>query len=839
MIDRPDANPEQAFSPLADGDAVPGRVPLRKRLSYKQARNTVLLTLLLGLVLTTGQVFVGLFQLERRSDELIGQFLKTMQEPAAEAAYTFDRALASRVLNGLFEYRPIRRAEIRDDFGATLAMQERSPAVGRLSWLADLVIEPDRSQAIPLIVARRMQTVGELRVTIDHTVIAEEFYSRASVLVGAGALWTFGLAVILVVMFYLSVTQPFLRLSTAVASVDPDRPADQLLPIPREHVEDELGILVRSINRLLLRLGLTLERHKEAEVALRDSEERLKLAVTATRSGVWDADLRTGTSWWSPEFIDMLGYDPGELAGRIGTWESLIHPDDLPWTMDLVDRYLRGEVSDYEPVYRMKRKDGSWMWIEAKGRCLRDSMGEAYRFTGTMADVTERKRFEEQLMYMATHDPLTGLPNRTLVQDRLSHAMGLCRQKGTRLAILFIDLDRFKLINDSLGHNIGDGLLKVIAKAIVGAVRPTDTVGRLGGDEFLVIAEDLGDPQDAARIAGAVTAAVSRPVTVQERSLFVTPSIGISVYDGSGSSDVPAMLRHADSAMYRAKAGGGNGYRFFVPEMNAEAVARLALENSLREAVETGQFLVYYQPKVDVATLQPVGLEALIRWKHPERGWVSPAAFIPVAEEMGLIGVIGEWVMTQALRQIAEWEGRGIEPLPIAVNISVRQLIDRSVVETVRGILFAEGANPRWLDLEITESIMMDNLDTIVETLRALRELGLRIAVDDFGTGHSSLALLRSLPITALKVDRSFLNDVTTKPDDAAIAATIIAMGQKLGLTVVAEGIERADQLAFLRDHGCHQAQGFLIARPMPADALERRFVRNGRWVAEVEPATV
>lgn len=955
----------EAEPPEADGTAAtPDAVPFRKRLSYKQARNTVLLTLLLGLVLTAGQIFVDLLQIQRKTDDLVSQVMRTVQEPAAEAAYAFDRGLAARVIDGLFEYRPVYRSEIRDDFGNLLANRERPPEVSRLAALVRLVLPADRRYSLPLVITRFNQPVGELRVWIDPAVVADDFMDRAAVLLGAGVLWTVGLALILVVMFYISITKPFLRLSHAVARVDPTRPADGLMAIPREHHEDELGILAKRINRLLLQLGGSLERHqaaedrvrerearlrgimenvadgivtvdhlsrvesmnhaaldlfgytmdeirgqpfdrclqtddlrrflvaiarslgpsdedretvrqeytgvrkdgshvpialsvsqmrigpcitficvvqditqrKQAEEALRESEARLKLAVTATRSGVWDADLRTGTSWWSPEFIAMLGYSPSELGGRIGTWENLIHPDDLPWTLALVQRYLRGEVPEYEPVYRMRRKDGSWIWIEAKGHCLRDGEGQAYRFTGTMSDVTERKRFEEQLMYMAMHDPLTGLPNRTLLQDRLLHAMGLAQRKGSRLAVLFIDLDRFKLINDSLGHNFGDGLLKAVSHVLPGVARATDTVGRLGGDEFLVIAEDLGDPQDAARLAKALLGALATPLTVEEHTLFVTASIGITVYEG-GDLDVATMLRHADTAMYSAKASGGNTYRFFVPEMNEQAVARLALEHSLREAVEREQFQVHYQPKVEVGTLRPVGLEALIRWKHPEKGLIPPATFIPVAEEMGLIGSIGAWVMKTALRQIRTWQERGIDALPIAVNVSVRQLIGPTAVETIRSVLEEVGTDPQLLELEVTESMMMDNLSDIAETLRALRQLGLKIAVDDFGTGYSSLSYLRRLPITALKVDRSFIGDVTTNSDDAAIAATIIAMGNQLGLTIVAEGIETQEQLDFLRHHRCDQAQGYHIARPMPVEELEQRFLAGVHWQAGTEPA--
>ncbi|MGQ9365971.1 EAL domain-containing protein [Azospirillum sp. A39] len=950
---------------LASGDgqtAAGGRLPLRKRLSYKQARSTVLVTLVLGLLLTAGQIVVDLAQLGRKTDALVEQVLRTVRGPAAEAAYALDTELAARMLEGLFAYRPIVRATLSDDAGGLLAVRERPPVADGLAWLAGRLIPDDRVYTLPLVVDRYDRPVGRLEVAVDRALVTADFFERSARLLAAGLLWTLGLAAILVVSFHASLTKPFLRVAGALARVDPARPAEALLPIPPHHREDEIGMLGRAVNGLLVRLGGSLERHrsaeerlrerearlsgimdniadgivtldprhrvetmnraalelfgyragevaglsfdrcladgelrhflvalarcldrpaerrdvvrqeltgrrkdgttvpiafsisqmrlaermsyicvvqdiadsKRAEQAVRDSEQRLKLAVTATRSGVWDADLRTGAVWWSPEFVAMLGYGADELALELaGAWEALIHPDDRPWTTALAERYLRGEVPEYAPVYRMRRKDGSWVWIEAKGRCVRDADGVALRFTGTMADVTERKRFEEQLMYMATHDPLTELPNRTLLHDRLAHAMALAHRKGSRLAALVVDLDRFKLVNDSLGHDVGDRLLKAVAGALSGAVRATDTVGRLGVDEFLVIAEDLGEPQDAGRIATAILQALARPLEVDGRALFVTASIGIATAE-DGSADVPALLRHADTAMHSAKSGGGNTYRFFRPEMNEETVARLALEHGLREALAHGHFELFYQPKVDVATLRPLGLEALLRWKHPERGYIPPAVFIPVAEEMGLIGAIGDWVIRTALAQIAAWRARGIDALPIAVNVSVRQLTGDAengiALEALRELLAGSGVDPALLELELTETTMMDNIDAIVETLRGVRSLGIGVAVDDFGTGYSSLAYLRRLPITALKVDRSFIDDVAGNGDDAAIAATIIAMGRQLGLKVVAEGIETPEQLAFLRRHACDEAQGFHFARPLPVDELERRFLADGRW---------
>lgn len=568
---------------------------------------------------------------------------------------------------------------------------------------------------------------------------------------------------------------------------------------------------------------------RRAEAALKESEERLKLAVTATRSGIWDADLLRGSCWWSPEFIAMLGYAEEDMPPRIGVWEQLIHPEDRGWTVTLANRFIDGQTASYRPVYRLRRKDGSWIWIEAVGHCVRDADGRAVRFIGAMSDVTERKRHEAELLRLSTRDPLTGLPNRALSLDRLSHALKTARRRGRRVAALYIDLDRFKLVNDSLGHDVGDALLKMLVAALRSALRATDTLGRLGGDEFVVIAEELDGPQDAARVAENILNVARRPFDAEGRALFTPLSIGIAM-NGDLDEDAAALLRHADTAMQAAKSGGGGTYRFFMPEMNAEAMARLEIERDLRTAVDAGQFFVHYQPKFAVDDLRLVGVEALARWRHPEKGMIPPADFIPVAEQTGLIAAVGGAVLREAMRQSVEWRRRGLPPLPIAVNLSVRQLPDETACLPLLAAIEQEEADPRLLELEITETTMMDNIRQIIPALRRLRDAGVSIAVDDFGTGHSSLAYLRKLPITTLKIDRSFINDVEVDADSAAIAATIISMGRQLGLQVVAEGIENDGQLAFLRRHGCDMAQGFLLARPMPAAELEARFGGDGRW---------
>lgn len=440
--------------------------------------------------------------------------------------------------------------------------------------------------------------------------------------------------------------------------------------------------------------------------------------------------------------------------------------------------------------------------------------------------LVRQKQAEETIRRLASYDGLTGLPNRELLKDRLNVLLAQANRKKGQIAVMFLDLDWFKVINDTVGHSAGDELLQRVARRLNSLVRDGDTVARLGGDEFTVVLPEVSRVQDAVYVAERILESLRRSWILKGKKFHVTASIGIAMYPSDGG-DTETLLKNADTAMYRAKDQGRDNYELYTPTMNARFAERVELENSLHQGLERGEFVVFYQPQVDIGSGRIVGTEALVRWKHPERGLVSPVEFIPVAEETGLIVPLGTWVLRTACAQNKTWQQAGLPPTRVAVNLSARQFHQRDLADTIAQVLDETGLDPQHLQLEITEGVAMNEAEFTSAMLRDLKKTGIQIAIDDFGTGHSSLSYLKRFPIDTLKIDRSFVGGLTEDPNDVAIVTVIIAMAHALNLRVIAEGVETREQLAFLKQQGCHEIQGYLCGRPAPAEAVEELLQRH------------
>jgi diguanylate cyclase (GGDEF)-like protein/PAS domain S-box-containing protein len=484
----------------------------------------------------------------------------------------------------------------------------------------------------------------------------------------------------------------------------------------------------------------------------------------------------------------------------------------------------RGSVTGFES--QVYRKNGDIIWISENARAVFDEDGRLESYEGTVEDVTERKLYQARIEQQANYDTLTGLANRSLLQDRLEQALLTANSYGTQVAVAFVDLDRFKYINDSLGHHVGDELLRTMADRLESCVRGCDTVARLGGDEFVVLLTGHSAPDQIRNIVERMLAVVTQPWISEHGEFNVSCSIGVALYPSDGA-DARTLLKHADSAMYRAKESGRNNYQFFTRELNALMIERLAMESSLRRALERDQFLLDYQPRVDLGTGRIIGAEALIRWKLPEQGIVAPGKFIPLAEETGLIVPIGKWVLKAACAQNKAWQDAGLAPIVVSVNVSARQFRQDNLVRTVAEVLEETGLGARYLELELTESMVMHDAPQLVAMLGELKRLGVQIALDDFGTGYSSLSYLKRFPVDRLKVDRSFVEHLATDADDATIVRAIITLGHNLGLKVVAEGVELPEQVDFLRLNRCDEAQGFIYCPPIEPTELAARLAKR------------
>jgi diguanylate cyclase (GGDEF)-like protein len=579
----------------------------------------------------------------------------------------------------------------------------------------------------------------------------------------------------------------------------------------------------------MLRAGSVVEQ-------LRESREGLAHAQSLAHIGSWEWDLATGEMRCSEEVYHICCTERDSVSNPI---LDPVHQLDRGFVQGCIDEAVRKRL----PMsfdYRVLLGGTVERTLHAELATVVDHNGEAVGLTGTIQDITERKNAEEQIRLLAYYDALTGLPNRRFFLQQLEQALVNANRNDRMLAVLFLDLDRFKLVNDTLGHGMGDRLLQDVADRLLRCVRksdclsrgdeeiPASLVSRLGGDEFTIMLSDIEHFQDVAKVARRILEAVSLLYSLEGQEVFVSTSIGISLYpfDACNASD---LIRNADGAMYHAKEQGRNGYQIYDESMNARALERIILESQLHKALKDEEFSIFYQPQVASGTGEVVGIEALVRWNSRELGFVEPARFLPVAEEIGLIIRIDQWVMAHACRQLKRWLDAGLPPVTLALNISGQHFMKNELLETVTSILEETGLDPGLVELELTEGVLMAHTEKTVKTLNDLKGLGLRLAIDDFGTGFSSLSYLKRFPLDVLKIDRAFINDITTDPDDAAITLATIEMAHTLKLQVIAEGVETQPQLDFLMQHGCELYQGYLFSHPVPAEEIPDILLRSRR----------
>ncbi len=569
--------------------------------------------------------------------------------------------------------------------------------------------------------------------------------------------------------------------------------------------------------------------------ALRRSEARLGTAQRLARMGSWHLDLDSGEFVITGAFADIIGSDDGNPASIQDLADAIVE-EDREMLLDAVKKCMKtGESVAFD--HRVRRTDGATRVLQCQIHMAFDDEGEPAMLEGTSQDVTERRQTEEQVQYLAFHDDLTGLGNRKLFEQRLFLAVHDARRQGARVGVLMVALNHFRRINESLGHSTGDLLLRTTAERLSAAVRDLGAVGvatgsaslaRLGGNEFTVLLPNVGDPEVLDAIARAITESLGEPLHAQGHEVTLGISIGVAVFPNDGP-DVATLLRNADAALSHAKHEGRASHQFYDESMNAVALKRLILESKLRRALENNEFELYYQPKLELETQKITGFEGLLRWKDPELGTVMPGDFIPIAEETGLIHPLGDWVLRAACRQAVAWRGAGVCDVPIAVNVSTMQFQREGLASHIAQIIAEESARPSDIGIEITESAVLHDPGGSVSQLEELRDLGIEIALDDFGTGYSSLSHLRNLPVDVVKIDRSFVKEVGTRDDDAALTASIVQMGLALGLRIVAEGVEERVQRDLLRSWGCHEMQGYLFSPPVPAAEAEQLWLEIER----------
>jgi diguanylate cyclase (GGDEF)-like protein/PAS domain S-box-containing protein len=579
-------------------------------------------------------------------------------------------------------------------------------------------------------------------------------------------------------------------------------------------------------------LQFEIEQRAQIQKALQESKERYALAARGANDGLWDWDLKTNEIYFSSRWKSMQGFQDDEIGDRLQEWFHRVHPDDINKLKKDISDHINGVTPHFENEHRLLNKQEDYLWVLSRGLAVRDTDGSSIRMAGSLTDISGRKKTEEQLIQNAFYDTLTGLPNRALFMDRLQMAfVHSTRNKDYLFAILFLDLDRFKNINDSFGHLIGDELLVLVAKRLRSHIRPDDTIARFGGDEFVVLLGNIKEVSDATKIADRINNVLTESFHLLHHELYINVTIGIAISTHEYQQP-EEILRDADTAMYHAKLRGKACYLVFDKSMHVNALDRLELEIDLRHAIERKEFVLYYQPIISLENRSIIGFEALVRWNHPQRGLLLPMQFIPLSEETGLIIPLSLWIIREACQQMCTWQQQFPADLPlvVSVNISPKHFTHVNFVDHITNILDETKLNPEHLALEITETVMMDNTDHMIAVLSRLKDIGIKIHIDDFGTGYSSLSYLQRFPINILKIDRSFISRMSGNGKNAEIVQSIINMAHNMKMQVIAEGVEKVENLKTLENLKCEYAQGYFFSHPLNINDAEILLMQQNTY---------
>lgn len=802
-------------------------------ISFKLAKVGVVIALLVGILMSAVQIYIDYHAQFNEVNRLINRITEVSTPPAARAVHTLDNMLAAEVATGLMRYDFIVAVTIEDELGNELATSSKVREDSATIWLTQQITEDLKLFSSPLKIPGHSGVGGHISFVVDMDAAFAPFYQHSFLVIIIGLIRSFLLVMFLFIAFHYLLTKPLIRISTEMKRINPGSPGEQRLSIPKAHKNDELKQLVESGNQLLDAVDLALAKRRAVEVVLRKSEEHVRQIIDSLPVWVGARNKDGHYIFANKALADFLNTTPEAMRGsHISDFAEHFVAD--PRQVMNVDSKVIGSKNSAQVWEEL------WLDEDSRERSMHTHVMPMEFYDEIVAlvvssDITELKATQAQMEHMAYHDALTDLPNRSYLVERLEEELRKAAAQDFLGALLFIDLDQFKYINDSLGHPAGDGVLKHVAERLLSITTENDVVVRLGGDEFVVVITNLGDDLPTAilrveEIGERIRSSVSQPYQHNDLTLHVTCSVGIVIYPEDGAG-VHELLRYADAAMYQVKEQGRDAIQFFNKYMTDKARNVLVMEGDLHSALDQGRFSLHYQPRVHTATSEIVGAEALLRWEHPERGMISPAEFIPILETSGLIVEVGMWVVKDAIAQVKRWQDQGIwtSDMRLGVNISPRQFRSSNFVEDVVELLREEEFSPELLEMEITEGIVIHNLEETVATMEQLKSIGISFALDDFGTGYSSISYLKRLPVSILKIDQSFVRDITIDRSDRALVETISAMGKMLDLEVVAEGVETSAQLSLIHEYGCLYYQGYLCSRPVPpsqfVELLEKKIV--------------